>query len=87
MERPRIPEWEVKKVQELVQVHLGEKILEKGRGAFVSTNEILGAVTEEYHESRVEIQANHRKNLEKELLDLAVACLWGVASLRHIPKE
>ena len=60
---------------------LDRRISEKGPGAFVSRHEILGIVGEEYSEL---VEAVHRaadNDVRRELLDIAVACIFGVASL------
>jgi len=61
-----------------------EKVLsKKGFGSFSSTHEILGVTTEEYCEV---VDAVHRKdydNLKEELLDLAIACVFGVSCIEQ----
>ena len=62
-----------------VQRKLRDRVNEKGTGAFVSRHEILGALTEEYNEL---IDAVHRGSIgdvERELADLAVGALFGIA--------
>lgn len=60
-----------------------DRIEEKGRGAFVSSHEILGILTEEMTEFT---EAVHAKSSDEEkiaeLTDIAVAALIGITSIR-----
>ena len=59
---------------------INRNLIEKGTGAFVSHHEILGAVTEEYHEL---IHATWGDEaLEEELLHIAALCVFAVAGLQ-----
>lgn len=66
-----------------VSKKLMERLSYKGRGIFVSSHEILGILTEEYleYENEVHVGAGAIKNQSKELVDIAVACLVGIASM------
>ncbi len=55
------------------------RLKEKGYGVFVSDHEIGGVVTEEYGEL-VRSLSEGRKQFSHELVDVAVACLIGLAS-------
>ena len=44
-------------------------------GAYTSTHEALGVITEEYHELMSAIQANRLGSVEDEALDLAACAL------------
>lgn len=63
---------------------LGRRLREKGRGTFSSKHELLGIITEEYLEVQCAVQSkgdvDHIK-LRAELLDVAVACVFGVACI------
>lgn len=62
------------------------RIKQKGSGVFVSPHELSGVITEEYNEVLDQIHmAQHMPSLYKELLDLAVACIWGAVSIRNMP--
>jgi type VI protein secretion system component VasK len=52
----------------------------KGMGGCVSPHEILGIVEEEYEEFKAEVMNNDPDRAQEELLDIAVACIWGLAS-------
>jgi len=55
----------------------------KGKGEFVSTHEILGVVTEEWKELTDATQSNNFHNVREELMDIAVAAVWGIASINN----
>ena len=61
--------------------HLDAALSKNGYGAFVSRHELLGALTEEYHEALDALHSEPPGIVRGELLDIAVACLFGVASL------
>jgi len=66
-----------------IQQHLAYTLNIKGSGSFVSTHELLGVITEEYYEL---IEAAHRGNVTNvhgELLDIAAACIFGVACIER----
>jgi len=58
---------------------LSERLAEKGYGTFASSHEILGVITEEYHELQHAVEANDKRQVRHELLDLAVGAIFGVA--------
>lgn len=66
-----------------VSAKLTERLRQKGRGIFVSSHEILGIITEEYleYEDEVHVGPGAIRNQSKELVDIAVACLMGIASM------
>jgi NTP pyrophosphatase (non-canonical NTP hydrolase) len=60
---------------------INRRLKEKGDGTFVSSHEVLGVVTEEYHEMLDAVHDNDLKQMRKELLDIAVPCIIGVISV------
>jgi hypothetical protein len=67
-----------------LQKELARRINEKGAGTFASRHEILGTVTEEYHELEDAVMIKSISGLEDikdELLDIAVACVFGVTCI------
>ena len=52
-----------------------------GEGTFASQHEILGIITEEYHELVQAVQNNDKDELIEELLDVAVGAVFGIASI------
>lgn len=62
---------------------LEKRITEKGAGTFSSRHEILGCVTEEYHELIEAIRTDgfDKKRIIHELLDVACSCVFGLACI------
>jgi len=63
--------------------NLNSQLKKKGNHTFTSTHEIAGVITEEYHEMLHELINNNMENYKQELLDIAVACLFGVACINQ----
>ena len=83
MKRLQVDDEQVEKAANDFSDKLYEAIEKKGRGVYISAHEILGSLTEEYHEV---IEAVHTgwpqfDKLKGELLDVAVVAIWGYASL------
>lgn len=57
------------------------KLVEKGKGIFVSSHEILGCLTEEVREFEEAVRKNDLKDLHNELSDILVIALHGLASI------
>lgn len=57
---------------------LNHRLEEKGYGTFASRHEVQGIITEEYHELIEALKSNNTEEFRAELLDLAVACVFGV---------
>jgi NTP pyrophosphatase (non-canonical NTP hydrolase) len=69
-------------VQELSS-KIKSRLIEKGRGAFVSTHEILGIITEEYYELVDAVRSDVVDDVRSELLDIAVGCIFGIACINE----
>lgn len=79
--RQQITEQQVGNAASEVRVWLFRRLDQKGFGTWLSRHEILGFLTEEYHEA---IEAVHSKpfpQLRDELIDIAVGCIFGVACI------
>lgn len=61
--------------------HLGRCAERKGTENFVNAHHALGVLTEEYHELVEAVQCNNPDAIASELLDVAVAALWGLGSM------
>lgn len=82
--RKPISEETVKGAIEELQRNIKKRLEEKGNGSFASSHEILGIITEEYQELIQEITKHgewKRVNVCNELMDIAVACVFGVACI------
>jgi len=68
---------------EFVASELRRRMAEKGPGTFSSTHEILGVIDEEYNELREAVHRNEMIDIEKELADIAVACIFSLACIHE----
>lgn len=57
------------------------RLLEKGYGSFVSTHEVFGVLAEEWYELKKAMHENDVHQFHKELLDMAVGCIFGMACI------
>lgn len=57
------------------------RLTQKGRGAFVGTHETYGIIAEEVDELLEALRKDDIEQFDKELLDVAVACVIGMASI------
>lgn len=60
---------------------LFERLDEKGYGTWLSRHEILGFLTEEYTEAVEAVHSGTIGDLEDELKDLAVGCIFALACI------
>ena len=57
------------------------RLLQKGNGSLASSHEILGILTEEFHELVDAVKSNDPINVRRELIDIAVGCLLGIGCI------
>ncbi len=58
------------------------RLQEKGDGAYAGPHECYGIIAEEFEKELLDaLHANDRQAFRKELLDIAVACAIGMASI------
>ncbi len=81
MQRHQLTDNDVNTAYLAARSEINRRLKEKGRGILVTTHEILGVVTEEYHELVNAVTAADPTQVADELYDLAVACLVGAASM------
>jgi phosphoribosyl-ATP pyrophosphohydrolase len=62
---------------------LYDRLAQKGCGTFASRHEILGVVTEEYSEFVNAVHGKDREEMKSELIDIAVACIFGLVCLQE----
>lgn len=77
--RPEISPIAFESALKLIKAGIEKAIEKHGRGGFVSWHEILGKIDEEHIEFIKEIQGETPERRD-ELVDIAVAAIWGVAS-------
>lgn len=80
MERPQLSDAVLLKAVEAMTVAMGRKIERHGRGAYMGNHEALGIITEEYYELIGAVQSNDPVNIAEETMDVAVGCLFALAS-------
>ena len=82
MERPEITVSDLNMVITVLQRHMAEVLNRKGPGAFISSHEILGVLTDERSETIAAIQSKSGLDaIRHELLDEATTALFGVACI------
>jgi len=59
------------------------RLKQKGYGTFTSRHEILGVITEEYKEFKDAVHSKDYKQMENELIDIAVGAIFGVVCFRE----
>lgn len=67
----------IKAVKDALEIRLAQK----GYHTFTSIHEISGIMKEEYDEMGEAVHLNNHEFLRKELIDLAVASIWGIVSI------
>lgn len=82
-EREQISSEVIKEAIDQTAAKLKMRLEEKGYGAFVSIHEILGIVTEEFHELVEAVRWNNQIEVKEELLDIAVGAIFGVACINN----
>jgi hypothetical protein len=93
--RPEVHQEIVDVVSKVVIQMLEYRLRKHGPGAYAGPHEALGILEEEFLELKEAIVANDNTQTCNELVDIAVCCIFGVASMvtlkRHgswpIPKE
>lgn len=66
----------------LLGTNLRRRLTEKGRDSFISPKETLGDLRLEMNEVEEAIQIKEPQRIIEELLDVAVGCVFGVASVK-----
>jgi len=79
--RNEITEKEKEEVLLLVRKQLDKRLRIHGKNAFNSAHEIRGVLEEEVAEHMDELRANNYSRQLEELLDIAIAAIWGVATI------
>ena len=80
--RPDVTGKELDEAIRDLHTNLDRRLEQHGKGALSSSHEILGILTEEMHEYTVAVQGNLPDQQVKELLDIAVGAIFGVASIK-----
>lgn len=80
-QRPVVSERDVEAAFRRVRDKMDERLKKKGWGAYSGAHEVYGILAEEFKELVDELQADNREAYRAELVDIAVGCIFGVASL------
>lgn len=56
------------------------RLNKKGKGDYIGTHETYGIIAEEFYELMIAMHGNNARDFVEELLDIAVACVIGMAS-------
>lgn len=72
---------------DVLDIELRERVRKHGDLSFIGPHEIWGACGEEWEEVKAAVHANDLDQLYKELVDLAVAALWGMVSLAEVDSD
>lgn len=67
--------------QNAVDRKIRERLVQKGAGLFVDPHQIYGIVAEEAKELMDALHKNNLDGMRDELADIAVAAIWGIASI------
>jgi len=81
MARKPIPDNTINSVLATIPMAIQARLAEKGPGTFASRHEIQGVLDEEFHELREALQSNIEKDYYKELMDIAVGAVFGMACM------
>lgn len=63
--------------------YLKRRLEKHGVYSSIGPHETLGIITEEYQELIGAIHGNNREETKRELIDIAVSCIFGLASLNQ----
>ena len=80
-ERAIVTDEEIDHILDNLRGRLEHAMAKKGGLSFASSHEMLGALTEEFHEVIDAVRADNGPQVHSELLDVGVVAVFGMASL------
>lgn len=80
--RHQLTDEEIARVVDDILWKLNKRLKEKGMGIYVSSHETFGIIAEEHNEYLDSVGENNPEKQRQELMDIAVACIVGIASLQ-----
>ena len=80
--RKEIPQKVIDICFEEAKAEMARRLEQKGYGGFASTHEITGVLEEESREYKDALHDNDIEQFEKELFDLVIGALFGIASIK-----
>ena len=81
--RKHIQQVEIELAVEEVANKLWARLTEKGYGTWLSRHEVLGFLTEEYHEAVEAVHSGSLTAVKEELKDIAVGCIIAIACINE----
>jgi len=82
IQRNQLSNLELSRALREVDHKLDFRLREKGSGTYAGPHECYGIIAEEFNKELLEaLHENDPKKFRKELLDIAVACVIGMASM------
>ena len=87
--RPSISNGALEQTLDDLRKAIHRAIEKHGDGACVSLHEVRGMIEEERDEFAEEVHKNNIPGARSEALDIAIAAVWGAASIKdgHITEE
>ena len=82
--RPDVSDAAVARAFMELRMALTDRVTRHGPGAFAGPHEIDGVLDEEIREWKHAVWINDNQGRRRELLDVAVVCLFGLASLEEL---
>lgn len=83
MQRTQLTSEQINNAIQAILDKLDYRLNQKGYGTFASKHEILGVITEEYNEFSEAVHGLNYGDMERELIDIAVGAIFGVACFRE----
>ena len=89
--RPQIEDGQINMAMAATKTAIAACLAHKGRGSFLSSHEILGALAEEFDELKDAVREDDLKQIAKELLDIAGGAVFALACVNaetmHWPEQ
>lgn len=80
--RGEVSQQEVQNAVDETESALSNRLIQKGYGSFASRHEILGILEEELYEFKCEVHDGTDDSRIRELEDIAVGAIFGIACIR-----
>lgn len=77
-----VSEEQISNALTMLGINLRRRLMEKGRDSFINSKEMLGDLRLEMNEVEEAVQIKEPQRIIEELLDVAVGCVFGVASIK-----
>jgi len=77
-----VTEEQISNALTMLGINLRRRLLAKGRDSFINPKAILGDLRLEMNEVEEAVQIKEPQRIIEELLDVAVGCVFGVASIK-----